>query len=411
MHACALRSPAACVVLLLLATPGRPAGAAYEQASPVPRKAASAAKPARPAGFDEVAKKAAEAREAGRFEEAIRHYRKAIELDPTWADGRFSLGTLLYDSDRSEEARDQFRIVAQADPKNGLVLALQGLSEFRLGNYDRALPELQAARGLGIVSPEILSVTTYHTAILLNRFEQYEAAFEALREFAKQQKDSTAIIEAFGLSILRMPYLPSEAPVDRREMILMAGRAGFHQAKGRVSPFGKQAFEELVSRYSAVPNVHYAFGVFLLGEQPEAALEEFRRELRASPTHYHAMLQIAYELIKQARYEEARPHAEKGTELAPNLFAAHNALGRIRLETGEVEPAIQSLERAKALAPDSPEVRFSLARAYAKAGRAEDAALERAAFLKLDKARRTARSGPQSVGGVEARKKEPPPND
>ncbi|HVR71899.1 MAG TPA: tetratricopeptide repeat protein, partial [Vicinamibacteria bacterium] len=270
---------------------------------------------------------------------------------------------------------------------------------------------LQAARGLGIVSPEILSVATYHTAILLNRFEQFEAAFEALREFAKQQKDSTAIIEAFGLSVLRIPYLPSEAPVDRREMILMAGRAGFHQAKGRVSAFGKQAFEELVSRYPTAPNVHYAFGVFLLGEQPEAALEEFRRELRASPTHYHAMLQIAYELIKQARYEEARPHAEKGTELAPNLFAAHNALGRIRLETGELEAAVQSLERAKALAPDSPEVRFSLARAYATAGRDEDAAQERAAFLKLDKARRTARSGPQSVGGVEAQpEEEPPPN-
>jgi hypothetical protein len=35
------------------------------------------------------------------------------------------------------------------------------------------------------------------------------------------------------------------------------------------------------------------------------------------------------------------------------------------------------------MAPWQPEIRFALAKAYAKAGRKEDAAKERAAFLKL----------------------------
>ena len=371
-------------------------------APPAGRKAASPS-------FDQVVKKAEEAKEAGRYDDAIEHYHHALKMKPDWLEGHFTLGTLLHDNDRYEEARDEFRRLVQAEPKNGLVLALKGLCEFRLRNYDRALKELQEARALGIASPEVLSVASYHAAILLNRFEQYESAFEILRDFAQQQKDSIGIIEAFGLSVLRMPLLPSEAPADRREMILMAGRAGFHQAKGRTTAFGRQAFEELASRYPTAPNVHYAFGVYLLAEQPEAALEEFRRELRASPNHYHAMLQIAYELIKQGKYEEARHHSEKATELAPNLFAAHNALGRVLLETGDVERAIAALETGMKLAPDSPEVRFSLARAYTRAGRAEDAARERAEFLRLDKLRRTARSGPQSVGGTEAEPEPPPP--
>jgi tetratricopeptide (TPR) repeat protein len=207
-----------------------------------------------------------------------------------------------------------------------------------------------------------------------------------------------------------MPFLPGEAPADRRELILMAGRAGFYQAKGRTTEIGRLAFEELVSRYPDAPNVHYAHGGFLLREQPDAAIEEFKRELRSSPNHYSAMLQIAYELIRQGKYDEARPHAERAVELAPNLFAAHNALGRIMLETGEVERAITSLETAAKLAADSPEVHFSLARAYARAGRTEDANRERAEFLRLDKARRTARSGPESVGGTQAEPEAPPPN-
>ncbi|PYQ01389.1 MAG: hypothetical protein DMF83_25785 [Acidobacteria bacterium] len=382
-----------------------PAGA---DAQTAPRAAAPRAKPAPSSAFDAIVKKAAAAKEAGRYDEAIQYYREALKLKPAWFEGRFFLGTLLHDNDRYEEARDEFRRLVQADPRNGLVLALKGLCEFQLKNYERALQELQAARELGISSPDVMSVASYNLAVLLNRFEQYELAFEVLRDFAGRNKDTQGVIEAFGLSVLRMPMLPSEMPVDRREMILMAGRAGFHQAKGRATPAGRLAFEELVSRYPNAPNVHYAYGVFLVRDQPEAGLEEFRRELRTSPSHHHAMLQIAYELLKEGKYDEARPYAEQAAQLAPNLFAAHHALGRIQFQTGDVDKAIDSLETARRLAPDSPEVRFSLARAYAKAGRAEEAARERAEFIKLDKARRTARSGPQSVGGEAD---EPPPKN
>ena len=382
-------------------------GAAGMQASP--RAASPRPRPPSSPSFDAVVKKAEAAKAAGRFDEAIQHYRQALKLQPTWLEGRFFLGTLLYDNDRYAEARDEFRTLVQADPKNGLVLALKGLCEFRLQNHERALTELEAARALGIVSPEVMAAASYHAAILMNRFEQFESAFDVLRGFAQQDKDTQGVIEAFGLSILRMPFLPSELPPERREMVLMAGRAGFYQAKNRRSPVAQLAFEELVSRYPTAPNVHYAFGVYLVSEQPEAALEEFRRELRSSPTHYHAMLQIAYELMKEGKYEEAKPHAEKAAELAPSLFVAHHARGRILFETGDADQAIQSLETAMKLAPDSPEVRFSLARAYAKAGRSEDAARERAEFLRLDKARQTTRSGPEAVGGkVEA---SPPPKN
>ena len=67
---------------------------------------------------------------------------------------------------------------------------------------------------------------------------------EVLRDFAGQNKDTQGVIEAFGLSVLRMPLLPTEMPADRREMILMAGRAGFHQAKGRATPSGRPLDKE-----------------------------------------------------------------------------------------------------------------------------------------------------------------------
>jgi len=115
--------------------------------------------------------------------------------------------------------------------------------------------------------------------------------------------------------------------------------------------------------------------------------------------------------MKEGKFGDAQPMAEKAVELAPNLFAARNAMGRILLETGDTERAIRELEVGVKLAPDSPEMRFSLARAYTKAGRTEDAARERGEFLKLDRVRRTARSGPQSVGGKDAPAEPSPEKD
>ena len=44
-------------------------------------------------------------------------------------------------------------------------------------------------------------------------------------------------------------------------------------------------------------------------------------------------------------------------------------LGRLLANAGEVEQGIQGLEIARQQAPDSPQVHFSLAAAYAMAGR------------------------------------------
>ena len=45
--------------------------------------------------------------------------------------------------------------------------------------------------------------------------------------------------------------------------------------------------------------MHYAYGVFLLQEQPDKAIEEFKRELELQPEHASSLMQIAYEYLKR----------------------------------------------------------------------------------------------------------------
>jgi len=343
---------------------------------------------------------AAAARAAGRLDEAIAHYQKALQIDPSWIPGRWELGTILYDLDRYAEARPAIRSVLAAQPKNSIALALLGLCEFQLKDYDRALGHLDDARKIGIPSDEVASVADFHTAILLSRAGNYEGAFDILRNFANLGKDTPAIIEAIGISQLRLPYLPSEAPAEKHEMIVMAGRAGYLMAQDRRSAAARGAFEELVSRFPGEPNVHYAFGTCILPEDPDRALDEYQRELKASPTHYLAMLRIAVEQLKRSNPQAALPYAQKAQELAPNFFAARLVLGRVLLETGDVEHAQAELEKAASIAPESPEVYFSLARVYQKQGREALAKEMRSKFLVLEKQQQERTKGADSVGGI-----------
>lgn len=378
------------LLALSLSAPAQTAGKARK------RPAQGKPGPAAAADFTEAVRRADGAREAGRLDEAAALYLQALRVRPAWPEGWWYVGTIFYEKDRYVEARDAFRNLVALEPKKGQAWGMLGLCEFQTREYERAVVSLQRGRLLGLAGhQELISVVRYHTALLYIRLEQFEIAFDILREFLREGNESQKVIEAFGLTMLRLPFLPTELPPDRREQVLIAGRAGFNLGARRMDE-ARRAFDELLARYPETPSVHYAYGIYLLNQDADAALEEFRKELKISPNHVAAMLQMAFEYLKRNEYETALPLAEKSVQLAPKLFPARNALGRILLELGQVERAIVELEAGVKLAPESPEMHFALARAYTRAGRREEAAREREAFLKYDKLYREQREGDKS---------------
>jgi tetratricopeptide (TPR) repeat protein len=352
------------------------------------------------ASFDELASAAAIARDAGRVEEALALYRKAVTLRPAWEEGRWYIATLLYELDRYADARDAFATVLQQQPAHAGALGLRGLCEFQLQRYEQALADLLEAGNMGVSrSPGIATVVRYHAAVLLTRFGEFEVANQMLTEFVSEGTETPQVLEAFGINVLRMPVLPHELPPDARERVQLAGRAGYGMAARRLES-ARTALDELITRYPKLPHAHYARGVFLLTEDADRALEDFRQELEISPSHVPARLQIAFEFIKRGEPALARPPAEEAATLAPQHFATRLAAGQVLLEMNDVNAAIPELERAAKLAPSSPQTHFLLARAYARAGRDADAARERAEFTRLDQIVRALRKGQPAVGGI-----------
>jgi predicted Zn-dependent protease len=362
---------------------------------------AAMAAPPSPASFDDLSRRAAQAREANRLSEAIDVYREAVKLRPEWDEGWWYLATILYETDRYNEARAAFVRFLELKPEAGPAWVLRGLCDYNAGDHVAALEHIDKGVKLGLGgNAEVLRVARYHQALLLVRAGQFELALQPLTLLARAEPESAGLVEAVGLMMLRLPLLPAEIPETRRPLVRQAGRAGFlHLA--RKGDEAAKAFADVVTAFPREPWLHYAYGVFLLSSDPDRGLVELRREIEVQPDAVFPHLEIAFELLRRGDNEGAKAAAERAVALAPGLFAAHNALGRALVELGALDRGIPELETATQLAPDSPEMHYSLARAYAKAGRREDADRERAIFAELERKRRAQRGEPGAESPVQ----------
>ncbi|MEO5823888.1 MAG: tetratricopeptide repeat protein, partial [Vicinamibacteraceae bacterium] len=346
-------------------------------------QAPAAPKPAS-RSFADLSAAAAEARDAGRMDAAIGLYRQAIALRGDWNEGRWYLGSALYERERYGECREAFAALIARQPGHAGGVGMKGLCEFELGQHETALRTLLRARSLGIAkTPEIAHVVAYHAGILLTRFGEFEVGYAVLTELAGDNIESPKTNDALGLNLLRMPILPAALSEAKRPMVQLAGRAAFAMGGRRLADAG-HLLDELVATYPREPNVHYARGVLRTTEAPDLALEDFVAELAVSPRHVPARLQLVFELVKRGEAAKAKTYAEEAVRLDPQHFAVHLAMGQVWFETGDLPKAIAAFEHGATLAPGSPQAHFLLARAYARAGRSVDAERERGEFRRLE---------------------------
>ncbi len=346
--------------------------------------ALASASAATPANFDEIAAAAKAAQDANHPAEALRLYRRALALRPSWQDGWWAVGTLHYDQDQYPEARDALKRLVALNSDAGPGFSLLGICEYRTQEYDSALAHLGRGYTLGVRGKGSLAqVAEYHLIALLTRAGHFEAALEKLTELMASGADEDApTTAAAGLAALRRPMLPADVPEKDRALITAAGKAVLNTLARRPEK-AEADFKALVETYPSTPNVHYSYGAYLLVADPDRALAELKQELVISPHHLPALVAIAVEYLRRTDGAAALPFAREAVESYPESFEAHNVLGRALVETGQLESGMKELQLSAALAPDSPQTHFALAAAYAKAGRKAEAAKERAEFLRL----------------------------
>lgn len=335
------------------------------------------------ANFDRLAREASRARDENRDDDAMRLYEQGLKIRPSWHEGLWYLSTLLYEKEQYPETRDLLRQFVSYAPEAGPGWALLGMSEFQTREYSRALEHLRHSRTLGLDDrKEMAQSVAYFAAASLTRLEQFDDAMDLLFELANSGRCDVPIQEAAGLAALRMPLTPAEIPRARRDMVRTAGAALCAVQMGQRDDAEKE-FRTLAETYAKEPGVHYLLGTFLADVRTQDAIQELNRELEISPFNVLARLRLADIYLKQQQPEQAQAFAEDALKIEPGEASTHMVYGEVLAAKRDVPGAIRELEKAEQIAPQVVRTRFDLLRAYAAAGRTEDANREKEAIEKL----------------------------
>lgn len=263
----------------------------------------------------------AEASEAGRDEEALRHLREALRLRPDYADAHESLGMLLARQGRHAAAVPHFLEVVRYRPED---VRAQGLLAESLEKSGRSA-EADAHRDAAI-RDEAMGTDGHRRLGMLLAGEG--RLHEALAHFR---------------AALRLG--PSD-PEIHYDMGVALGRLGRREEALR-------HFREAISMPVADAEGHNKVGLALarLGRSKEA-LSHFREALRSRPDDVEALYDLGAVLEQAGRREEAIQRYREAARLAPGDADTLLALAMALDRSGRQGEASALFEEVLRLRPD-----------------------------------------------------------
>jgi tetratricopeptide (TPR) repeat protein len=274
--------------------------------------------------------------------------------------------------------------LVETDAKNGTGYAMLGLCEFEMGQDAAALHDIQTGLGFGLLTDDGLrKVVLYHEGMLLLRRGRFGSAQNALSLLASYGVRDDQLAQALGMAVLSIAPQSLTPESKQRGVVLWTGRAEILGAQKELDK-GQSIYASLVAQAPEFPNLHYAYGRYLLlAHQPDKAVDEFQQEIKNNPSHVRSYLYIA-----AARYRmdsaDGVKYAAHAVQLDSSLPFGHYMLGLLYADTHEYAKAIPELELASKKMSQRADIYYALGNAYARVGREEDAANAREKFRRLN---------------------------
>jgi predicted Zn-dependent protease len=260
---------------------------------------------------------------------------------------------------------------------------MAGLCEYELYNYGSAQDDFARAEQLEFKETgELARAGRLHYALVLIKTGTFEKAINILADLTRDQHKSSETIVATGIAGLRRSWLPAEVPESERDVIFRVGDA---MSSGMEQDYkvARQKFDDVLKAYPSNPSIHFRYGAMLCSLDDDKGIEEIKQAIALAPEYVPALVSMSALSLKREDSKAAVEYGELAVKASPRDFATHIVLGRALLASEDPARAAAELQQAVKLAPNSLEGHYSLAEAYSRLGKREDAAREQAEFKRL----------------------------
>ncbi|MEO8658141.1 MAG: tetratricopeptide repeat protein [Bryobacteraceae bacterium] len=335
---------------------------------------------------DRICSQAVELHQKGDLGAAINSYKACLAAKPELTMMWSNYGAALAQAGRYEDAIEVYRKALKGAPDPRLRRNL-ALAYYKSGALDAAIAEIQTLR---VATPDDVSLT-FLLADCHLRLGQFQKVIELLTPLEAAGRESKAVAYLLGMALLRSGDLErSKAYLERIQKGGDTAEARFVDAMvkfmGGDYPAAVQGFAKAIELNPDVPSLQSYYGqALLLTGDPDGAALAFRKELARDPNEFESNLKLGSILQFRKQLTEALPYLEQARRLRPPSLEAQNAVAKTYLALNRWEEARAAYERLLAAAPQFGEARGALADVYDRLGRQTDAARERAAAARADK--------------------------
>ena len=280
------------------------------------------------------------------------------------------------DEGRFDDAVELFGRLIELEPDNPNHHYLIGKVEHSRGEFTRAIDHLTNANRLYAQSADI-HASLGMAYVELNRFveasEWYQSALRLDSEFVPALHNMGLLlltVEQFDEAALFFEHILEGDP-NRPSALVYLGRVRLGQKR---PDDAITLFERALALDPTTSGGHELLGIALrdLGRHGEAEAA-FRDGLGHDPTNSNILYNLTYALLDQSRVNKAFTTARKNVFANPESALAHMALGHIYGVLKEPAKGLPHLRKAIELKPDNLGVKMNVGKALESASKPEEA--------------------------------------
>lgn len=347
-----------------------------------------------PQSPQDLLKEAVTLQQQGKLGAAIRDYTLFLEKYPEAAQVRSNLGAALVGVGEYARAIEQYKLALKTKPDNAVRLNL-ALVYYKSADYSTAAKELEAIHR---AEPQNDKATLLLSDCALRQGNN-KKVIELLTPLHQAKADDLGIAYLLGMALLR----DDQAAEGQRviDPIMRAGDSAEAHLLMGTAKFGAKEFAPAVADFAKatelnanLPGVWSCYGqaLFATGDLT-GSRKAFLKELDHDPNDFQANLHVGAMLRLDQDYEHAMPYFQRAEAVRPSDPAIRYQVALVNIAEGKIEEARTSLEQIVKVAPSFIEAHVSLATVYYREKRKQDGDRERAIVQQLNAAKQAEQPG------------------
>jgi tetratricopeptide (TPR) repeat protein len=346
----------------------------------------SPASPQTPDTLQSLFRDGAVAMKAGNTAQAETAFRKATELDPTFAPAHLDLGLAQLKEGKLLEAIQSIRKSLELDPSSPAAHLFLGIAEYQSSHADDALADLRLALQ---EDPKNIEALTWLGIVELNS-PHPESAVEPLDRAAELAPSDENVLDyrvQAHMAAARQSYT-ALFKLDPTSWRLHRLNAAI-DAQAQDHPHAVEEYQQAIKLAPKEPELYEGLGweYRQLGHADLAA-KAFADQLRLTPGNPIAMYNLGSAQVDSGQGAAAVPLLEQVVKIYNHPTGADYYLGRALASQGKDDQAVQAFLRATQLQGEMQrQAWYALSQAYRRLGNTAEA---RASVLKYEQLRHAA---------------------